>query len=77
MEIFQATTEIFAGIGVGEVLKNLQSRKIIFITDSMMRKVGLAEKIENILKKEINQALLELSGYKELKMEGLDGAEDN
>ncbi|MEE0137245.1 iron-containing alcohol dehydrogenase, partial [Fusobacterium ulcerans] len=50
MEIFQATTEIFAGIGVGEVLKNLQSRKIIFITDSMMRKVGLAEKIENILK---------------------------
>lgn len=50
MEIFQATTEIFAGIGVGEVLKNLQSRKIIFITDLMMRKVGLAEKIENILK---------------------------
>ncbi|WP_289103581.1 iron-containing alcohol dehydrogenase [uncultured Fusobacterium sp.] len=50
MEIFQATTEIFTGIGVEEVLKNLQFRKIIFITDSMMRKVGLAEKIENILK---------------------------
>ncbi|MHD0317319.1 iron-containing alcohol dehydrogenase [Fusobacterium sp. THCT1E2] len=50
MEIFQATTEIFAGIGVGEVLKNLHFKKIIFITDSMMRKVGLAEKIENVLK---------------------------
>ncbi len=31
MEIFQATTEIFAGIGIGEVLKNLQSRRRLFL----------------------------------------------
>lgn len=46
------------------------------ISMDLLNKTNRRE-IENILKKEINQALLELSGYKELKMEGLDGAEDN
>lgn len=46
------------------------------ISMDLLNKTNRRE-IENILKKEINQALLELSGYKELKMEGLDGAENN
>lgn len=46
------------------------------ISMDLLNKTNRRE-IENILKKEINQALLELSGYKELKMEELDGAEDN
>ena len=46
------------------------------ISIDLLNKTNRRE-IEDILKKEINQALLELSGYKELKMEGLDGAEDD
>ncbi len=46
------------------------------ISIDLLNKTNRRE-IEDILKKEINQTLLELSGYKELKMEGLDGAEDD
>lgn len=33
--------------------------------------------VEEILKKELNEALLELSSYDELRMEDVDGTEDN
>lgn len=51
MEIFQATTEIYAGVEIEKVIQKLEYKKIILITDSMMVKVGLAKKIEDILNK--------------------------
>ena len=51
MEIFQADTEIFAGIDTEKVLDQISCKKYFFMTDPMMEKIGMSKKIEDILKR--------------------------
>ena len=50
MKIFQADTEIFAGIKTEKILEKVSCKKYFFMTDPMMLKIGVGKKIEEILK---------------------------
>lgn len=50
MNIFQINTKIFKDIAFDKVLKNLDLKKVVIITDNTMIKIGLVEKIEMFLK---------------------------
>lgn len=49
MGIFHVKTEIYSGIGVGEVLEKENLKKVIIITDPMMVKLGLVKIVEATL----------------------------
>lgn len=51
MKIFQADTEIFAGIDTEKVLEKISCKKYIFMTDPMMVKIGISKKIEEIFQR--------------------------
>ncbi len=51
MEIFQANTEIFAGVDIEKVLEKIPCKKYIFMTDPMMVKIGISKKIEEIFQR--------------------------
>lgn len=51
MKIFQADTQIFAGIDTEKVLEKISCKKYIFMTDPMMVKIGISKKIEEIFQR--------------------------
>ena len=50
MKIFEVNTEIHIGDKFEEVISKIKAKKAFIVTDSIMYKIGLTKKFENILK---------------------------
>lgn len=50
MEIFKANTKIFVGDKFAEVISKTKYKKAFIVTDSVMSKIGITKKFENIFK---------------------------
>ncbi|WP_029758125.1 MULTISPECIES: 1-propanol dehydrogenase PduQ [Fusobacterium] len=48
MEIFEANTEIYVGDKFDEVINKIKCKKAFIVTDSVMTKIGMTKKFENI-----------------------------
>ena len=51
MEIFEANTEIYVGDKFDEVIEKIKAKKALIVTDSIMYKLGITKKFENIFNK--------------------------
>lgn len=53
MEIFKVNTKLYVGDKFNEVLDEIKSKKVFFITDSIMVKIGMTKKFEDIFKEKM------------------------
>ena len=51
MEIFEANTEIHVGDEFSKIIDKIKVKKAFIVTDSIMHKLGMTKKFENIFKK--------------------------
>ena len=50
MKIFEVNTEIHIGDKFEEVISKIKAKKAFIVTDSVMSKIGMTKKFENIFK---------------------------
>ena len=51
MKIFEVNTEIYVGDKFDEVIEKIKAKKALIVTDSIMYKLGMTKKFENIFNK--------------------------
>ena len=51
MKIFEVNTNVYVGDKFDEVISKIKSKKAFIVTDSVMSKIGMTKKFENIFKK--------------------------
>ena len=49
MKIFEVNTEIYVGDKFDEIVNKIKPKKVFIVTDSVMSKIGMTKKFENIL----------------------------
>ena len=49
MKIFEVNTEIYVGDKFDEIINKIKPKKAFIVTDSVMSKIGMTKKFENIL----------------------------
>ena len=50
MKIFEVNTEIYVGDKFDEIINKIKPKKAFIVTDSVMSKIGMTKKFENIFK---------------------------
>lgn len=53
MKIFEVNTNVYVGDKFDEVINKIKAKKAFIITDSVMSKIGMTKKFENIFKQKI------------------------
>ena len=51
MKIFEVNTEIYVGDKFDEIVNKIKPKKVFIVTDSVMSKIGMTKKFENIFNK--------------------------